>query len=226
MQRIANKIFPFVLFGVMLALAGAKHGGGTTSQYPIKSQLGIYPPESPTINMGDLPRGVSRVTGWAFLMVNLFDSRSAVVDIDYIAVKGTVAGKTVTIVIDDYGTNKGQLNGLSGDLTPRKNFTVPALEQPGSMPQVWSPTYVSIDLSGTTVNALQIWNQTPGKIPTGCTKIWVEMRVQIHGSGLICTGFDFYDSRNEYVGNGETSGFQYYLAAGATPGWQTITFGQ
>jgi hypothetical protein len=193
--------------------------------YPIPLQPGIWPPEAPGWNLGaSVPRGATGATAWAFIQNNIYDTRSALVDVDYLAIKATVNGKTVTLAIDDYGSGPGQLASVSGDWTPRADYTDPSLEIPGPIADSWSPTYFTTNTAKNLAYGMQIWNSQPGKVPRGTTKVWAEMRVRVNGSGLLCFGWDWYGT-NGYLGNAGYSGFQTYLAAGATAAWQTVTLG-
>ncbi len=197
----------------------------TTKAYPIPQQPGIWPPESPGYNLGATPpKGATGATGWAFIQNNIYDTRSALVDIDYLAIKATVSGKTVTLAIDDYGLASGQKSTVSGDWTPRSDYSDPSLEIQGPIADSWTTTYFTTNSAKDVTYGMQIWNSVPATVPRGTTKVWVEMRVRINGSGLICFGWDWYGASG-YLGNAGFSGFQTYLAAGASPAWQTITFG-
>jgi hypothetical protein len=211
-----------------LALLPRQIFGRAASSYPIRKQPGIYPPEAGGWNLGDLPpagQGITQATAWMFMMNNIYDRRTPTIDVDYLAVKGSVNGQTVVVDMDNYGTGPGQTKQVWGDWAPRSNFTDPSLEIPGPIVSGWAATYFECNSDPNHQYALQIWNAAPGLIPPGVTKLWSEANVRINGSGLICFGFDFYDATSNYVGNAGYSGFHFYLPARATPSWQVITWG-
>lgn len=198
-----------------------------TQTYPIPGQPGVNPANLGGWTLGDLPpanSGITSVVGWAFIQSNIYDSRTPLVDVHYLAVRALVKGKTVTIVEDDYGTASGRLPHVGGDWTPRSNYGDPSLEVPAQIVDSWSPGFFTVNSASNLDYGIQIWNIKPGAIPAGATKIWAEMDVRIGGSGIVSFGFDFYGPHG-YVGNAGYSGFHFYLPAKATPAWQIITFG-
>ena len=100
-------------------------------------------------------------------------------------------------------------------------MTDPSIEIPGRVADAWAPNYFTTIPSKHPDYATQIWNAKPGRVPAGATKVWVEARLRVKGSGLAHIGFDWYGPKG-YVTNGGYSGFQIFAA----PDWQVVTFGK
>jgi hypothetical protein len=192
-----------------------------TSPYPIRQQPGIWPPELPEIPRPLPPPGATSVTGYIFAENDIHNPEPANLKIDYLRIYATAAGKTVLVNNDDYGTAAGQKPVASGDWTPRSDMTDPTIEIPGTVAEAWAPTYFITTPSAHPNYATQIWNAKPGRVPAGATKVWVEARLLVTGSGLAHIGFDWYGPKG-YIANGGYSGFQIF----ASPSWQTVTFGK
>ena len=191
------------------------------SPYPIRQQPGIWPPELPDIPRPLPPPGATSVTGYIFVENDIYNPEPARVQVDYLRMYASVNGQTVLVNNDDYGQAAGQRSTASGNWTPRSDMTDPTIEIPGIAADEWAANYFTTIPSAHPDYATQIWNAKPGRVPAKATKVWVEARLLVSGSGLAHIGFDWYGAQG-YIANGGYSGFQIL----ASPSWQVVTFGK